>query len=143
MFFPCGSVVKDPSVMQEVRVRSLGWEDPLEEGMAIHSSLLAWRIPRTEELVRLQSIRLQRVGRDWSERARTYKYKLAFKSYNCINFYCRLEGYLSWVYFFTFFTIQFCNKRWNFYQKKKKNHLQIVTNFASWILKVLLLKLKL
>ena len=38
-------MVKNPSAMWETRVRSLGWEDPLEEGMAIHSSILAWRIP--------------------------------------------------------------------------------------------------
>ena len=37
--------VKNPSAMQEIRVRSLGWEDPLEEAMAIHSRILAWRIP--------------------------------------------------------------------------------------------------
>ena len=37
--------------MQETRIRSLGWEDPLEEGMATHSSILAWRIPWMEELV--------------------------------------------------------------------------------------------
>ena len=42
--------------MQETQVQSLGWEDPLEEGMATHSSVLAWRIPRTEEAVRLQSM---------------------------------------------------------------------------------------
>ena len=42
--------------MQETWVRSLGQEDPLEEGMATHSSILAWEIPRTEEPVRLQSI---------------------------------------------------------------------------------------
>ena len=41
--------------MQETWVRSLGWEDPLEEGMATHSSTLAWGIPWTEELGRLQS----------------------------------------------------------------------------------------
>ena len=40
---------------EETWVRSLGWEDPLEESMAIHSSILAWRIPRTEEPGRLQS----------------------------------------------------------------------------------------
>ena len=45
-------------------VQSLGWEDPLEEDMATRSSILAWRIPRTEELVRLQSIGLHRVGHD-------------------------------------------------------------------------------
>ena len=47
--FPDGSVVKDLPAMQETWVQSLGWEDPLEEGMATHSSVLAWRIPWTEE----------------------------------------------------------------------------------------------
>ena len=42
-------VVKNPPTMKEMWVRSLGLEDPLEKGMATHSSLLAWRIPRTEE----------------------------------------------------------------------------------------------
>ena len=42
-------MVKGLPVMQETQVRSLAWEDPLEKGMAIHSSILAWRIPRTEE----------------------------------------------------------------------------------------------
>ena len=46
-------------------VRSLGWEDPLEEGMATHSSILAWRIPWTEKPAGLQSIESQRVGHDW------------------------------------------------------------------------------
>ena len=41
--------VKNPPAMRETWVRSLGWEDPLEEGMATHSSILAWRIPWTEE----------------------------------------------------------------------------------------------
>ena len=44
---------------EETRVQSLGWEDPLEEGMASLSSILAWRIPRTEEPGGLQSIGLQ------------------------------------------------------------------------------------
>ena len=48
--------------MRETRVPSLGWEDPLEKEMAIHSSTLAWKIPRTEEPGRLQSLGLQRVG---------------------------------------------------------------------------------
>ena len=47
---------------QEMQVRSLGQEDPLEKEMATHSSILAWRIPRTEEPGRLQSMRSQRVG---------------------------------------------------------------------------------
>ena len=45
-------------------VQSLGWEDPLEQGMATHSSILAWRIPWTEELNGLQSIGLQKVRHD-------------------------------------------------------------------------------
>ena len=47
-----------------VQVRSLGWEDPLEEGMATHSSILGWRIPWTEEPSGLWSIGSQRVRRD-------------------------------------------------------------------------------
>ena len=50
--------------MQETQVLSLGWEDPLEKEMAAHSSILAWRIPRTEEPGELQSVGLQRVGHD-------------------------------------------------------------------------------
>ena len=50
-------------------VRSLGQEHPLEEGIATHSSILAWRIPWTEEPVRLQSIGLHRVRNDWSDLA--------------------------------------------------------------------------
>ena len=45
--------------VRETRVRSLGWEDPLEKEMAIHSSTLAWKIPWTDELGRLQSMGLQ------------------------------------------------------------------------------------
>ena len=52
-----------------MQVQSLGCEDPLEEGMATHSSILAWRIPCTEEPGKLQSIGLHRVGLDWSNLA--------------------------------------------------------------------------
>ena len=51
-------------MMQETRVRSLGREDPLEKEMAIHSNIIAWKIPRTEEPGRLQSMGSQRVGHD-------------------------------------------------------------------------------
>ena len=57
-------MVKSPSAMWETRVRSLGQEDPLEEGMATHSSILAWRIPWTEEPGGLQSMEWHRVGHD-------------------------------------------------------------------------------
>ena len=48
--------------MRETQVQSLGWEDPLEKGMATHSSILVWRIPWTEESGQLQSMGFQRVG---------------------------------------------------------------------------------
>ena len=57
-------MVKNPPAMQEAWVRSLGREDPLEEGMATHSSILAWRIPCTEEPGGLQSMGLQTVRHD-------------------------------------------------------------------------------
>ena len=50
--------------MQETWVRTLGWEDPLEEEMATHSSILAWEIPWTEEPGRVQSVGLQRAEHD-------------------------------------------------------------------------------
>ena len=55
-------MVKNPPAMQEAQVQSLGREDPLEKGMATHSSILAWKIPWTEEPGRLQSMGSQRVG---------------------------------------------------------------------------------
>jgi len=57
-------MVKNLPEMQESRVPSLGREGPLEKGMTSHSSILVWRFPWTEELVRLQSMGLQRVGHD-------------------------------------------------------------------------------
>ena len=58
-------MVKNPPVIQETQVQSLSWEDPLEKGKATHSSILAWRIPWTEEPGGLQSMGSQRVGHDW------------------------------------------------------------------------------
>ena len=55
-------MVKNLPAMQGTWVQSLGQEDPLEKGMAAHSSILAWRIPWTEEPGGLQSMRSQRVG---------------------------------------------------------------------------------
>ena len=57
-------MVKNLPAMWETRVQSLGWEDPLEKGMATHSSILAWRIPWTKEPGGLQSMGSQRVGHD-------------------------------------------------------------------------------
>ena len=60
--------------MQETWVQSLGWEDTLEKGMAIHSSILAWRNPWTEEPGWLQSIGSLRVGHDWATNIFTFHY---------------------------------------------------------------------
>ena len=57
-------LVKNLPATQETQFWSLGWEDPLEEGMATHSSVLVWRIPWTEEDGELQSTGLQGVRRD-------------------------------------------------------------------------------
>ena len=57
-------IVKNLLAMQETQVQSLVLEDPLEKGMATHFSILAWRIPRTEEPGGLQSMGSQRVGHD-------------------------------------------------------------------------------
>ena len=55
-----------------MRVRSLGWADPLEEGTATHCSILAWRIPWTEEPGRLKSMGSQRIGHNWSDLEHCY-----------------------------------------------------------------------
>ena len=57
-------LVKSLPTVQETCFQFLGWEDPLEKGMASHSSILAWRIPQTEELGGLQSMGSQRVRHD-------------------------------------------------------------------------------
>ena len=57
-------MIRNPSAMQETRVQSLGWKDPLKKGMAIPSNILTWRIPLTEESGGLQSMGLQRAGHD-------------------------------------------------------------------------------
>ena len=61
---PGGSTVKNLPTMWKNWVRCLGWEDSLEEGMATHSTTVAWRIPWTEEPGGLQSVGLKRVGHD-------------------------------------------------------------------------------
>ena len=64
MFCLVAQTAKHLPTMWETRVQSLGQEEPLEKEMAIHSSILAWKIPCTEEPGRLQSMGSQRVGHD-------------------------------------------------------------------------------
>ena len=86
--FPGGSLVKNLPKMQEPqesRVPFLGREDPLEEGIATHSSILAWRIPWREEHGRLCSIGSQRVEYDWSDLA-------------CMHSVCFAWLYFTWIF---------------------------------------------
>ena len=62
---------KNLPAMRDTWARSLGWEEPLKEGVATHSSVLAWRIPWTEERGGLQTMGSQRVGHDWAANAFT------------------------------------------------------------------------
>ena len=62
--FLVAQTVRNLPAVQETQVQSLGWEDPLEKGMTTHSSILAWRIPWTEEPGGLQSMGSQRVEHD-------------------------------------------------------------------------------
>ena len=66
MGFPVAQIVKNPPEIQETWVRFLGWEDPLQKEMAIHSSNLLRRIPWTEEPGGLQSMGSERVRHDWA-----------------------------------------------------------------------------
>ena len=67
-------VVKNPPVMRETWIRSLGQEDPLEKEMATHSGILAWEISWTEESGKLESIESQRVRHDWATNTQIQAY---------------------------------------------------------------------
>ena len=83
-------------------VRFQGQEDPLKEGMTTHSSILAWRIPWTEEPGRLQSMGSQRVGHNWSNWAWAWDQFIR----NCPTiFFVWLVGFL---FFLIYFTLQYC-----------------------------------
>ena len=71
-------IVKNLPAMQETQDLFLGWEDPLEKGMTTYSSILAWRIPWTEEPRGLQSMGLQRVGHDSKKKRKGKLGKIKF-----------------------------------------------------------------
>ena len=73
--------IKNPPAVQETQVRSLSWEDPLKESMATHSSILAWKIPQTEEPGGLQFIGSQSVRHDWSDWARMHIFLKLFSDH--------------------------------------------------------------
>ena len=103
-------MIKNLPVMQETWVRSLGQEVPLEKEMVTHSSILAWRIPWTEELGKLQSMGLQRVRHDWA--TNTLWLNLIFLSTFCIrgyiilyNIYIYLYYTVLYVYIYIYYTV--------------------------------------
>ena len=87
--------VKNLHAMWETWVPSLGWEDPLEEGMATHSSILAWRIPWTEELGRLQSIGSWRVGHDWVMKHSTHPIAAEYILFNARGTFTKIDYILG------------------------------------------------
>ena len=78
-------MVKTLPAVWETRVPSLGWEDPLEEGMTTHSSILAWRIPWTEEPGQLHSMGSQRVRHDWATNTHTHHNALGRTRHTCVG----------------------------------------------------------
>ena len=123
--FPGGSVVKNPPTMpetQETWVLSLGWENPLEEGMATYSSILAWRIPWTEEPDRIQFIEYWRVGHDWSD--------LACMQYKEALFDNSEETSKSWGW------LRLTNASKNHYSialQNKSDYSGVLSGFGFWI----------
>ena len=94
---------KNLPTMQKTRVQFLGWEDPLEKGMATHSSILAWRIPWTEESGGLYSVGSQRVGHDW-RLILPYKYLMYLSDFgdrlSCttvLQFLIFVMGFIFWI----------------------------------------------
>ena len=97
-------MVKNPPAKQETQVRSLGWEDPLEKGMAAHSSILAWEIPWTEEPGGLQSMASQSVYKTYQlnnsnmfdEMVHIY-FNVWFVSFKKQHFLSRSFPYQQWI----------------------------------------------
>ena len=78
-------LVKNPPEMWETWVWSLDWDDPLEEGMATHSSILAWRIPWAEESGGLQSMESHRVGHDWVTKHSTAQHSIFLENWHFLH----------------------------------------------------------
>ena len=96
--FPGGVSSKEPTCQgrRQTWVRSLGQEDPLEEEMATHSSILAWRLPWTEEPDGFQSMGLQRVGYDWSDLAHINKRRIKCNSKVLVGISLEVVKLFSW-----------------------------------------------
>ena len=97
-------MVKTLPAMQETWFWSLDWEDPLEKGTATHSSILAWRIPWTEEPGRLQSMGSQRAGHDWATFTSFHNLEVNLLFAQSSQFGC----YVHAGSFFKYYVYQFC-----------------------------------
>ena len=94
--FPGGQLVKSLPAMLETQAHSLGTEDPLEKEMATHASILAWRIPQTEEPSGLQSTVSQRVGHDWgTNTTNLLDIRCVAELMGCYSPEKKLSGFLS------------------------------------------------
>ena len=93
--------VKNPPATRETLVWSLGWEDPLKESTATHSSILAWRIPRTEGPGKLPSIGSQRVGHDWMTKHSTcvfHRCHLLYRGFSLQFLVLWILGVMKWCW---------------------------------------------
>ena len=93
--FPITQAAKNLPAMQEIWVRSLGREDPLEKRVAIHSNIFAWRIPWTEEPGRLQFKVSQRVGNNWATNTTNMRVSSVVQK---IIIYTKLSKYFFRIY---------------------------------------------
>ena len=106
-------MVKNLPTVQESQVQSLGREHPLEKGMAIHSSILAWGIPWTGEPGRIQSMGLQRVWQDWATNTFTFTLISAERWYLCFIFpYSSVFLFILCILLYYFLIIY-----WEFWQE--------------------------
>ena len=127
--------VKNLPAMQETQetwVQSLGWEDPLEKEMGAHSSILAWKIPWTEEPCRLQSLGSQRVRHDWATNSILYIHK---HIYMLIFSYIYTHTYIYHIYILKIYLSHFMGSSLTFQTKAPALHRNALScgGDLSWI----------
>ena len=105
-------IVKNLSAMWEIWVQSLGQEDPLENGMVIHVSILAWRIPQIEEPGGLQSMGSKRVGQDWATKTFTFHAKVYTI---CTYIYISIYNQIHCCYYYCYYYFCYSNYCYNYY----------------------------
>ena len=109
-------MVKNQPAIRDAQVRSLGWEDPLDKGIATHSGILAWRFSWTDEYSRLQSMGLHRVGHDWV--TNTINTHTHTHTHTWVNYqFCHLSPLGKYCYL---------TKRWFPHLENRYNNITIV-----------------